>query len=211
MRILVVGASGRTGRALVEQALERGHEVTALVRDASRLELTHPRLSVRVGSLADRVALEDAVRGQEAVVSALGVGRPLRPDPAVVDGVRALVEAMRRVGVGRLVYLSFVGVRESRSQAGPLIRHVLSRLVRHEVADHEEKEAIIRGSDRLWTIVRPPKLTSGRRRGGVWAGEAIRSGWLLPRVSRADVASFMLDQLTDTTFQRKAPSLFPAG
>jgi putative NADH-flavin reductase len=211
VRLLVAGASGRTGRLLVEQALAWGHEVTALVRDPSRLGLAHASLLVRAGSVDDRRTLAQAVEGQDAVLSALGVGRPLRSDPVVVAGVRTLVEAMQKLAVERLVYLSFVGVRESRAQGGPLIRHVLWRPLRHEIADHERKEAIIRESDLAWTIVRPPKLTNGARTDRVRAGEDARADGLLPRLSRADVAAFMLEQLSSTRFLRKAASVFPGG
>ena len=160
MRVTVFGATGRTGREVVARALAAGMDVTAYVRDPARLG---PADGARVvtGTLDDDARLAEALAGRDAAVSALGVGRPLRSDPAVVDGVRRIVAAMEAAGVPRLVYLSFVGVRDSRPRSGPVIRHVLSRVVRNEAADHERKEAIVRASGLDWTIVRPPLLTSG--------------------------------------------------
>ena len=167
MRVTVFGATGRTGREVVARALAAGMEVTAYVRDPARLDPGSPGVAVVTGTLLDDARLADALAGRDAAVSALGVGRPLRTDPEVVEGVRRIVAAMEAAGVGRLVYLSFVGVRDSRPRSGLVIRHVLSRVVRNEAADHERKEAIVRASGLDWTIVRPPLLTSGPADGGL--------------------------------------------
>ena len=208
MRVTVFGATGRTGREVVARALAAGMDVTAYVRDPARLG---PADGARVvtGTLDDDARLAEALAGRDAAVSALGVGRPLRSDPAVVDGVRRIVAAMEAAGVPRLVYLSFVGVRDSRPRSGPVIRHVLSRVVRHEAADHERKEAIVRASGLEWTIVRPPLLTSGPAGGALRAGEDVAAAGPLPRVSRADVAAYLVDQITATDQIRRAPSLLP--
>lgn len=211
MRVLVVGASGATGREIVGQALAGGMEVSAFVRDPRSMGDARPGLRVVAGELDDDACVARAVAGQDGVISALGVGRPLRSDAAVVDGVGRIVATMERSDVRRLVYLSFVGVEESRDRAGPLIRHAVSRVLRREVADHERKEEIIARSALDWTIVRAPKLTDGPPTGAYRSGEEISAGTFFPRLSRADVAQFMLAQLTDTTFIRTAPSLYPSG
>src|SRR5688500_3399097 len=118
MQILILGASGATGRQIVAQALDRGDRVTAFVRDPARLPLTHPGLRMVQGDVSDAAAVARAMQGQDAVLSALGVGRPLRHDAAVVAGIGHVIAAMRAGGVRRLVYLSFTGVRESRARAG---------------------------------------------------------------------------------------------
>ena len=130
MRIAVFGATGATGREIVAQALGIGMEVTAYVRDPSRL--TAPAGAVRVvtGGLDDAGRIAGAVAGQDAVLSALGVGRPLRSDPAVVHGVARVVAAVEDAGVRRMVFLSFIGVRASRAEAGPVIRHAAWRVLR---------------------------------------------------------------------------------
>lgn len=143
------------------------------------------------------------------MISALGVGRPLRSDPEVVAGVGRIIAAMERAGVRRLIYLSFVGVRDSRRRAGPVIRHAASRVLRREIADHEAKEALITASGLDWTIVRAPALTSGPATGTWRSGEEIAAAGALPRLPRADVARFMLDQIDDDRFVRRAPILLP--
>jgi putative NADH-flavin reductase len=202
MNILIFGASGGTGRLLTRQALAQGHTVTAFVRTPTKLDLTHPLLTVIVGDVSDRPAVARAVQGQVAVLSALGAATPFRRDPALVAGVRHIVDAMTGAGVQRLIYLSFLGVGDSRRDAGFFIRHVASRLLRQPTADHELNERAIRESGLLWTIVRPPKLTNGRLTGSYRIGEHIRARSPMPLLSRADVAQAMLRQLDDPAHVR---------
>jgi len=207
VRLVVFGASGATGRHLVSQGLEGGHHVTAFVRDPARLGVTHARLAVVKGDVGDAAAVARGVAGQEAVLSALGVGKPLQHDQTVVDGIGHIVRAMEASGVRRLVYLSTSGVRESSPRTGLLIRLAAAGPIRHEVGDHEIKESVVRSSALDWTIVRAPLLTNGRRTGQYRAGEEIAARWPLPMLSRADVAEFMLRQLDDAAFVGKAPSV----
>lgn len=204
MKVLVFGASGKTGREVVRQALARGYTVTAYVRDTSRLPLAHANLRLVTGEIGNPTAIARAVAGQTAVISTLGVGRPLTHDPAVIDGVRAIARAAEHASVERLVYLSFIGVQASRDAAGFVLKGLATTLLRHEVADHEIKEAAIVESFVDWTIVRPPKLTNGRLTAAYRVGEDIRARSPLPMMSRADVADFIVRQLTDTAFIRKA-------
>ena len=203
MKLLVFGASGKTGREVVRQALARDYTVTAFVRETARLPLAHASLRLVTGELTN-AAVAKAVTGHTAVISTLGVGQPLRHDAAVIDGVRAIARAAEHESVERLVYLSFIGVRDSRDAAGFVLKRLATTLLRHEVADHEVKEAAIVESLVDWTIVRPPKLTNGRLTAAYRVGEAIRARSPLPLMSRADVADFMLRQLTDAAFIRKA-------
>lgn len=204
MTLVVFGASGKTGREIVTQALARGLTVTAFVRHASRLGMGQPNLRIVEGNVTDAGAVENAVADQTAVLSALGVGKPLTHDPAVIDGVRHIVHAAERSSVRRLVYLSFIGVQDSRSAAGFVLQRIAALPLRYEVADHEAKEALVMASAVDWTIVRPPKLTNGRLTKSYRVGEDIRACSPLPMLSRADVADFMLRQLTETTFIRRA-------
>jgi putative NADH-flavin reductase len=211
VNILIFGASGRTGREALSQGLAAGHRVTAFVREPAKLTAFAEGLTVVTGELADRDAVARAVRGQDAVISTLGVSKALRPDPAVVNGIAQIIDAMQRSAVLRLVYLSFVGVRDSRRYAGGITRHLAARVLRNEIADHERKEELIRQSSLEWTIVRAPKLTTGPPTGAYRSGEQIAAETPLPTLARADVAQFMLGQLTDHAFLHKAPSLFASG
>jgi putative NADH-flavin reductase len=204
MKLLVFGASGKTGREVVRQALARGYAVTAFVRQTSRLPIAHANLRLVAGEISNPEAIARVVAGQTAVISTLGVGQPMTHDQAVIEGVRAIARAAEQASVERLLYLSFIGVHDSRDAAGFVLRQLATTLLRHEVADHEVKEAAIIASFVDWTIVRPPKLTNGRLTAAYRVGEDIRARSPLPMMSRADVADFMLRQRNDAAFIRKA-------
>jgi putative NADH-flavin reductase len=209
VRVLVLGASGATGREVVRQALAQRLSVTAFVRDPARLTVVEPRLHIVRGDVGDYAAVADAVEGQEAVISTLGVSRPLHSDPVVVDGIRHTLRAMDEHGVSRLVYLSFIGVRESRAAAGFVVRNIAKYPLRHEIADHEAKEALIRASGCDWTIVRAPKLSNSQPTGRYREGEEIVARSLFPVLPRADVAAFLLRQVRERAYIRRAPRLLP--
>ena len=204
MNVLVFGASGKTGREVVRQALARGFNVSAFVRDTARLPLAHANLRLVKGEITDPRAVARAMEQQTCVISTLGVGLPLRHDPIVIEGVRTIARASEHASVERLLYMSFIGVRESRDAAGFLLKQLAGTALRHEVADHEAKEAAVAESFVDWTIVRPPKLTNGRLTASYRVGEDIEARSPLPMMSRADVADFMLRQLSDQSFIRKA-------
>ena len=210
MQILVFGASGGTGSEVVRQAIERGYSVTTFVRTREKLGPLRDRARVIVGNVRDADAVRAAISGHAAVVSCLGVGTPLKPDADVVAGVHNIVSAMAGQGVKRLVYQSFIGVTESRSAVGFFLRYVAPIPLKHEIADHEAKEAIVQGSGLDWTIVRPPKLTSGKLTGRYRAGTRISTWTPVPLLSRADVAHFILNELAEPAFVRKAARLLPA-
>ena len=207
MNVLVFGATGATGHELVSQALAKGHRVTAFVRTPSKLGALSTRVTVAQGDVAHS-AVAHALDGQSAVLSALGAASPLRRDPVLVDGVRHIVNAMEQMSVRRLVYLSFLGVQEGRSQLRLVGRTLVARLIlRHIVADHALKEEIIQRSRLDWVLVRPPRLTNGPRRGSYRHGSDIRATSIVPTISRADLADFMLRQLADDTYVRRAPAV----
>jgi putative NADH-flavin reductase len=208
MKVLVLGATGATGRRLVAQALAQGHHITALARTPSKLESRSTDLTVVRGDIADAGAVDAAVRSQEAVLCALGASTPLRRYPTLVEGIGNLVGAMERLHVRRLVYLSFLGVRDGRRQLSWFGRYVVAPLLlRNVAADHEAKETIIRQSALEWVIVRPPRLTNGRRTGAYRSGEDIEAAHVIPRMSRADLAEFMLRQVSDDTYLHGAPAV----
>jgi putative NADH-flavin reductase len=208
MRVLVFGASGATGRQLVGQALADGYHVTAFARHASRLDTRSAQLTVVVGDVSETAVVASALKGQDGVLCALGAATPLHRDRILVEGVRHIVDAMGPNGVRRFVYLSFLGVREGRQQLSLVGRYLVAPILLHNVvADHEAKERIIRQSTLDWIIVRPPRLTNGVRRGRYRSGVDIRATSVIPRISRADLAEFMLRQLRDDTYVHKTPAV----
>jgi uncharacterized protein YbjT (DUF2867 family) len=205
MNVLIFGATGGTGRELVKQAIAQGHTVTGFSRHAGELTSQFPNMQVVEGDVAAMATVEQAVQGQDAVVSALGSSSAFKRNPALVKGVENIVRAMEQHNVRRLVYQSSLGVGESRKQVNFLVRYIVIPLVlRNAIADHTAKENLIKQSNLDWVIVRPAGLTDDELTGEYKAGEEIEFG---ARIARADVADFMLKQLTDDTYVKKTPGV----
>jgi len=206
VKILVFGASGRTGKELVKQGLEHGHKLTAFVRTPSKLQIAETDLAVVQGDIVDRGAVEAAVRGHDAVVCALGAPSLLTRDSAVVVGMHNVLLSMELEGVRRLSYLSADTVRDAREQLSSVRQLFVPLIFRSSSADHQLIEAMIESSRLDWTIVRPPMLTNGAPSGAYERGERIEPRWMIPRVSRADVAAFMLRELVDQSLEWSSDS-----
>jgi uncharacterized protein YbjT (DUF2867 family) len=207
MKILVLGATGGTGRELVKQALDAGHAVTAFVRDPAGMQgVQHGNLSVIAGDVMDATDVGEAVAGHEAVLFAVGAG-PRRTNVRE-QGTRNVVEAMKTNGVQRLVCLSSMGVGDSKANLPWFTKHVIVGIyLRHAFADHERQEAVVRQSGLDWTLVRPPHLKEGPHTGVYQHGFAVTyrdiEGW----ITRSDVADFMLKQLGDDRYVKASPGL----
>lgn len=201
LRILIIGATGGTGRQLVQQALEQGHQVTALVRKPAKLRVEHPNLRIVKGNVLDYASVESAVRGQSAVVCALGHKRLFYPTRILSEGTRNILRAMKACNVPRFICESSLGIGNSVGRGGlfPTFFAVPFILPLY-FWDKVRQEEIIAASDADWVIVRPSILTNGPARGkyrhNLHLGNFI---WTGP-ISRADVADFMLAQLTDDTY-----------
>lgn len=205
MRIAIFGATGTLGRHVVERALEQGHEVTVLTRDASRVGRQHERLHVIEGDVLDPTAVERAVTGQEAVLISLGNGRK---GVVRAEGTRSVIEAMQRTGVKRLICQSTLGVGDSRPNLNFLWKYVMfGMLLRPAYADHVQQEEYVRASDLDWTIVRPSAFTDGPATGTYRRGFAADASGLALKISRADIAGFMLEQLTDRSYLHRAAAI----
>ncbi len=194
MRMLIIGATGPTGRELVVQALARGHVVTALARDPDRLKVRHENLTVVKGDVLDPAAVEAVVAGQEAVVSALGHKRWMMPTRILSAGTRNIVAAMQRRGVRRYVGMTSLGVGDSWWRMGLYYTlFVLPVILQFYFWDKRRQEKVVEESALDWTIVRPGALTNGKPR-GVWRqGRGIGNPLWTVRIARADVAAFLLD------------------
>jgi uncharacterized protein YbjT (DUF2867 family) len=203
MKIVIFGATGRTGRHLVDQALALGHEVLAFARDPSAITTRNERLRVATGDVLDPEAVETALAGQKAVICALGP-RGTKPGTLASAGTSHIIRAMERHGVRRLVCQSAVGVGDSKGQGGPILNWiVLPFFLKHVYADKERQEAAIRDSTLDWIIVRPQRLLD-QPATGKWRvsldGSPVGRG-----IARADVAAFILAQLEDDRYLRKTP------
>lgn len=208
MRLLIVGATGGTGRELVQQALERGHEVTAFVRNPARLPIRHERLAVAQGNVLDFPTVEAAVRGQDAALCALGHKRFFYPTRILSDGTRNLIRAMEAQSVPRLVCETALGFGDSWGRMGLYYTLFVGFFILpFYFHDKIRQESLIRRSSLDWVIVRPGMLTNGKKRGAYRHGPQVGHWLWTVRISRADVAAFMLDQLTDDTYLRQTPGV----
>lgn len=200
MKLVVFGATGRTGRHVVETALENGHDVTAFVRDPAKLDLDHENLRVVVGDAYTGEGVAEAIEGgpaddkpADAVISVLGQSKSTPDDLLTVAG-RHILDAMEAGGVDRFVTLVGAGVRtedESVSLGGKVMGGLLKLVSRAVLTDAEAHVADVRSRDFRWTVVRVPRLGDGDPRGEYQSGEDLKLGF--EAVERADVASFMLD------------------
>ena len=203
MKLLILGATGGTGRQLVQQALDAGHEVTALTRDSAHPFRPHERLRIMSGSVTDDpLGLDRAMQGQGAVTSALGRGRSFKSTNLIQRSVPPILAAMKTHGIRRLIFTSAIGVGETIYEV-PLFPRIFSRtLLRNIYADKAAGEAHIRRSDLEWTLVQPAQLTDGPLTRSYRTGERFALPGM-PAISRADVAHFILSQLDDATYVHK--------
>jgi len=202
-RVLVVGATGGTGRQLVTQALERGYQVTALARNPSRLQIDHPNLTVARGDVLDAAAVDAAVRGQDAVLCALGHKRFFYPTRILSEGTRNILGSMEAHGVRRLVCETSLGIGDSAGRMGLYYTFfVIPLILPFYFWDKTRQERLIARSAVEWVIVRPGVLTNRDGKGRYRHGRGVGSFLLTVRIARADVAAFMLDQLASGTYHR---------
>jgi putative NADH-flavin reductase len=207
MKLAIFGATGRTGLPLVRQALESGHNVVVLVRDPARLTVQNERLSVVRGDSTNAEDVEKTVQGADAVLSVLGQSKNSPKDLQTVS-MRNIVAAMQKYHVRRLVSLTGAGVDAPQDKprvANHLIKFALKTLSGHVLKDGQQHAEVIKNSELDWIIVRGPMLTEGPHTG------KYRVGWVgvntSARISRADVADFMLKQVSDNTYLHQMPMI----
>lgn len=179
--------------------------MTAFARNATKLDVEHERLTIAHGDVTDAAAVQAAVPGHDAVLCAIGAPALVRTTVRT-DGTRNIVAAMEDAGVHRLVCQSSLGVGDSLAAPMPLyVKLVFPVVLRRAFADHEGQEQVIRQSKLDWTIIRPTKMADGQRTGVYRRGFTDTKERIKVKISRADVADFMLQQLTDDSYLRAAP------
>jgi putative NADH-flavin reductase len=207
MKIAIFGATGKVGQHLVDQALERGDEVTAFVRDpSSKLTMQrHERLKVVQGDVQNPKDVEQAVIGTNALLSALGHTKTSSKN-VLTEGIKNIVAAMNKHGVRRLVSLTGAGVRDPKDEPkliDKIIGSLLKFVQRDLLEDAIGHARVIQESDLDWVIVRAPVLNEGEKKGEYRVGYVGKESG--SRLSRADLADFMLKQTTDDTYLHQAP------
>ena len=202
MKVLVVGAAGKTGRVVVEQAVAAGHQVTACVHSEG---YNVPGVAVRVGDASDAQAVQAAVAGQDAVIDTVGGKTPYRRTTLEVDVAANIVAAMQRCGVRRLVVTSSIGVGDSSMHAPLPIKIVVATFLRGSTPDKAAMEAMVRASGLDWVITRPAALNDRPATGDI---RVLTTGHGRARsVTRADLATFLVAQLTSDEHLRQAVTI----
>jgi putative NADH-flavin reductase len=205
MKLLIIGGTGATGRELIKQGLEAGHHLTALVRNPGKLKITHPNLRIVKGNVLDLASVEEAVAGQDAVLSALGHKRFIIYTNILSEGTKNIVKAMEIHNVKRFICITSLGINDSRFKLGLYYTlFVIPVIVFFYFLDKGKQEKIIRETRLDWTIVRPGQFTNGRLTGKYKHGENLGNYILTKMISRANVAHFMLSQLNDNSYLHKA-------
>jgi len=207
VRIAAFGATGRTGKHVVEQALAAGHEVVAFVRTPAKLGIEHARLTVVQGDVQDKAQVSQAIAGVDAVISALGPTEN-KPTYQVTAGTENIITAMHAHGVRRLVISAGAGVGDP-NDAPKIMNHVVNLLLklvaRHVYEDMKQVVEKVRASNLDWVIVRVPMLTDDPPTGVVQVGYVGKGMGM--RISRADMAEFMLRQVSDDAYLHKTPAI----
>ena len=206
MRLLIFGATGKTGQCFVDQALQRGHVVTAFVRDPAKLAAQQDNLQLVQGDILEPASVEAAFGEPfDAVISALGVFH--REDRTELSaGTRNIIDAMQKHGCRRLAVVSSLGAGDSAGQGNLLARGLQKFLLNYVLIDKTRQEELIAASDLDYTIARPPQLTDAAtvcRELTVWQGPTPKGAKLSWKTSRASVAAFLLEALEQGNYLRQ--------
>jgi putative NADH-flavin reductase len=193
MKLIIFGATGGNGKYLVPQALEAGHDVTAVARRSEAITIQHKRLKVVQGDVFKPATIEPAMKDQDAVISTLGAS-DRGPTTVYSEGIANIIQAMRATGVRRLLCISATGL-----EPGPLWQRLIAKPLlwaafKNSYTDLVRMETVVKASEVDWTIVRPPRLTDGPRTGQYHdaINKHLNDAMI---ISRADLASYMLSQL----------------
>lgn len=209
-RIVVFGATGKTGQCVVSQALARGWTVRAIVRDPAKLAVVDERLAIAQGDIGDSASIRAALVGQwDAVVSALGIFSKAS-STALSDGTRRIVAEMHGAGMKRIVVISSLGAGDSNGQGTFMVRMIQRYVLRETLIDKTRQEEILRSSDLEWTSLRPPQLTEDARQRDdlvTWSAAAPTDGKLTWKVSRATLAKYALNAVENHLWIREAVNL----
>lgn len=201
MKVLVVGAAGKTGRAVVQLAVQGGHDVTAFVHREGTYDV--PNVATRAGDASDMATMEAAIRGQDAVIDTVGGKTPYKHTTLETGVATAIVGAMQRNGVRRLIVTSSVGEGDGAANAPFFVKILQTTFLRGSNRDKANMESTVSGSDLDWVITRPAVLTDKPATGDVRVfpadnREKARS------ITRSDLAAFLVAQLTSDDHLRQA-------
>ncbi|MGK7894024.1 MAG: NAD(P)-dependent oxidoreductase [Microcystaceae cyanobacterium] len=207
MKLVIFGSSGGVGRQVVKQAIEQGHQVTAFVRNPAKMMMMHPNLQVFQGDVLDFTSVKQAVQGQDAVICTLGSGQKLT-GTLRSEGTKNIIEAMEQSGIQRFICQTTLGTGDSWGSLNFYWKYIMfGLLLRNVFADHEQQEKYVQKSNLDWTIVRPGAFIEGGKTGQYRHGFPGTDKTSQLKITRADIADFILKQLVDSSYLHQAPSL----
>ncbi len=203
--IALFGASGKTGAWFLQQALEKGYAVKALVRTPEKITQQHERLQVIQGDVLQEADVSATIEGTDLVVSLFG---HVKGSPAWLqtNGTQHIINAMKRAGISRIISLSGGGLPAPQDQpkfADKMIRTIMKIVVPKILHDAVRHAQVLEESGLQWTIVRGPRLTDGERKGRYKVGWVGTTGGT--QISRADLADFIIQQVENDAFVGKMP------
>ena len=207
MKIAVIGATRGIGLALVKMALERGHEVTVLLRDPKKMSLAHSKLKICVGDILDAGSIEKALAGQDAVCTTVGITPTRKPTVIFSEGAKNVLLAMKVAPEIKLIAVTGIGAGDSRGHGGFLYDKIIQPLLLKEIYnDKDREEAVLKASSCNWMILRPGMLTNGKFT-GKYRVLTDMTGVTAGKISREDVADFILQQFEQPKYFKQTPLL----
>ncbi len=208
MKLLIIGGTGGTGKELVKQGLDENHDITVLARNPEKVKIEHPNLKVVKGDVLDIDSLDHAIKGQEAVLSALGHKRFFIKTSILSEGTENIITVMKKNKVRRFICVTSLGINDSKFKMGLYYTlFVIPVIVLFYFLDKSKQEKLIMQSELDWTIIRPGQLYNGKKREKYKHGLKVGHYIITKIISRADVAHFMLKQLYDRTYLHKTPGI----
>ncbi|MFJ7747961.1 NAD(P)-dependent oxidoreductase [Peribacillus sp. NPDC097295] len=203
MNIIVFGASGKTGKLVVEQALNLQHKVTAFVRNPTKLQIEHPNLHIIQGDALDAEAVQKVVSGQDVVISCLGSSSGLGKTTVLHEMTQNIVNAMKVNHVSRIIYMASAGIEK---EIPGLIGKLTMKMLGNVLEDHHNAVEVIKANDLTWTVARPMGLSDKAPTGSYREEhQGIPKG--SRSISRADVADFITRALTDEKYLNQSVAL----
>jgi len=207
MNILIIGATRGIGFELLRQAAATDHTITVLARYPEKLPFQDPKVRVLAGDIKDPQAVQSAVEAQEIVCTCIGIPPTRKPVSVFSEGIKQVLAAMQQYGTRRLIAVTGIGAGDSRGHGGFLYDRIVNPLLLKTIYDDKNREEqVIMDSDSDWIIVRPGFLTNGPLTGkyrAITDLEGITAG----KISRADVAHFVLSQIAEPTYKGQTPLL----
>lgn len=205
LNILIIGGTGKTGLELIKQGLEKGYIITALVKDPNKLKLNHSNLRKVKGDTLKPESFGATFQGQDAVLSALGHKKFFIKTTILSKGTENIIAEMNKHSIKRFICITSLGINDSRFKLGLYYTlFVIPVIIYFYFLDKAKQEKIIMESNLEWTIIRPGQLTNGKKRMKYKHGLELGHYIFTKIISRSNVAHFMLRQLEDKTYLRKA-------